>query len=126
MGKFVTDRATEAILESVSTDRQPARLTPEDARGIAHYLDAKGLLSMEPTAPDEAGMWSVPNTDGTDRLLVANVAEQSNADVMLIDIVNGVSVPLTAAQAESLAVALASAALKTRAVEDDYQDRRAQ
>lgn len=126
MGRFVTDKAAEAILESVSTDRQPARLTPEDARGIAHYLDAKSLLSMEPTSPDEAGMWSVPKTDGTDRLLVANVAEQSNADVMLIDIANGVSVALSVTQAEALAVALASAALKSRAVEDDYQDRKAQ
>ena len=118
MGRFVADKATEAILESVSTDRQPARLTPEDARGIAHYLDAKGLLSMEPAAPDDAGMWNIPDTDGTDRLLVANVAEQSNADVMVIDVVNGVSVPLSAAQADSLAVALASAALKSRSPED--------
>ena len=119
MGRFVADKATEAILESVSTDRQTTRLTPEEARGIAHCLDAKGLLSMEPVAPDDdAGMWNIPDTDGTDRLLVANVAEQSNADIMVIDVVNGVSVPLSAAQADSLAVALASAALKSRSPED--------
>lgn len=119
MGKFVTDKATEAILESVASDRQTTRLTPEQARDIAGLLDQRGLLSMEPVAPDdEAGMWNIPDTDGTDRLLVANVAEQSNADVMVIDVVNGVSVPLSAAQADSLAVALASAALKSRSPEN--------
>lgn len=119
MGRSVTDKATEAILGSVNADRQNVRLTPEEAREIARCLDKKGLLSMEPVTPDdEAGMWNISDTDGTDRLLVANVAEQSNADVMLIDIANGVSVALSVAQAETLAVALASAALKSRSPEN--------